>query len=114
MADSGKMRSDGTSAERLTGRERGRRGAKYFGGTFAAVFAVCLVLVLGASGWKADGWGWGVVSGLVRGLPAGLVAGLVVMAFPRRRRWQGVLAVAVALVASCGWLVAWGVWILAQ
>jgi len=96
------------------GGERFWRGVKYFGGTFAVVFAVCLVLVMGAAGWKADGWGWGVVAGLVRGVPAGLVAGLVVMVFPRRRRWQGVLAVAVALVASFGWLVAWGVWRLAQ
>ena len=114
MDDRADMKADGNPAERLTGRERFLRGAKYFWGTFATVFAVCLVLVLGAAGWKADGWGGGVVAGLVRGVPAGLVAGLVVMAFPRRRRWQGALAVAVALVASFGWLVAWGVWSLAQ
>jgi hypothetical protein len=83
-------------------------------GTFAAVFAVCLVLVMGGTEWDQTAWVWGVLAGLDEGVPAGLVAGLVVMAFPRRRRWQGVLAVAVALVASFGWLAAWGVWSLAR
>ena len=114
MDDRADMKADGNPAARLTGRERFLRGVKYCLGTFAAVFAVCLVLVMGGTEWDPTAWVWGVLAGLDEGVPAGLVAGLVVMAFPRRRRWQGVLAVAVALVASFGWLAAWGVWSLAR
>ena len=87
------------AAERVTGKERLLRGGKYFVGVFAATF-VTIVLLLGLH--EPSAWGWGIVGGLCRGLPAGLISGLAVMAFPRGRLWQGVLAVVVGMVASFG------------
>ena len=89
------------SAERLTGKQRVLRGLKYFLWVFVAMFVLGMLLMLcsekGAPGW----WRWGIVFGLVRGLPTAVLAGVIVMAFPRRRLWHGIFAIAVALVA-CG------------
>lgn len=87
-------------AERLTGKQRVLRGLKYFAGTFAAVFALCALLV--ALPPEGD-WGWGIVAGLVRGLPTAVLAGGMVVLFPVRRLWHGVCAV-VAAVLAAGWM----------
>ena len=93
------MTADGKrTAERLTGKQRALRGLKYFLGVFAVLFVLLASSVTIAP--ERDVWSWRAAFGAVSALPAAVLAGLVVMAFPTRRLWHGVFAVAVALVAS--------------
>jgi hypothetical protein len=86
------------SAERLTGKQRVLRGLKYFLGMFAVLFVLLAASVTIAP--ERDVWSWRAAFAAVCAGPAAVLAGVVVMAFPTRRLWHGVFAVAVALVAS--------------
>ena len=85
--------------ERLTGKQRMLRGLKYSLGVFAVVFVLAAASVTVAP--ERDVWSWRAAFGAVCGAPAAVLAGVIVMAFPRRRLWHGIFAIAVALVA-CG------------
>ena len=86
-------------AERLTGKQRVLRGLKYCLGVFAVVFVLAAASVTVVP--ERDVWSWRAAFAAVCGAPAAVLAGLIVMAFPRRRLWHGIFAIAVALVA-CG------------
>ena len=93
------MTADGKRTEgRLTGKERALRGLKYFLGVFVVLFV--LVAASATIVPERDVWSWRAAFVAVCGAPAAVLAGLIVMAFPTRRLWHGVFAVAVALVAS--------------
>lgn len=94
------MTADGKRPEEhLTGKQRALRGLKFFLGVFAVVFVLAAASVTIAP--ERDVWSWRAAFGAVSALPAAVLAGLIVMAFPRRRLWHGIFAIAVALVA-CG------------
>lgn len=93
------MTADGKrTEERLTGKQRALRGLKYFLGMFAVLFVPLAASVTIAP--ERDVWSWRAAFAAVCAGPAAVLAGLIVMAFPTRRLWHGVFAVAVALVAS--------------
>jgi len=96
------MRADGKSAERLTGRERFRRGVRYFLAVFLAIF-VPITVFLGCTtlgGWPDEYVGvWAIYS-----LPAAVLTSWAVWAFGRRRHWHRFAAGVVVMAAVGVWV----------
>ena len=89
------------AGERLTGKERCLRGGKVFLWTFVVSVVLFVLFTMNAEVVpERKVWAWRAAFGVVFGAMAALVAGLVVMAFPVRRWWHWIFAVAVGVLAA--------------